>query len=263
MISIKIIQLSVDENELRSERFARVEGYLGQVFKKECRPVIVVLPELWATGFFNFERYIDESESLLGETYSRLAPWAVKGNCYILAGSIVEKGEDNFYNTALLIGPDGLLAGTYRKIHLYGYQQSQEKVLLTAGEEPVLVKTKYGTWGLSICYDLRFPELFRKMADEGVDVIFNIAAWPMVRLKHWDLLNRVRALENLSYMVSCSCAGNHKNRALGGNSMVVDPWGEVISRAGDKEELLNAELDLERVAAIKADFPALNDRRIK
>ncbi|HSW35382.1 MAG TPA: carbon-nitrogen family hydrolase [Candidatus Limnocylindrales bacterium] len=258
---IKIIQLAFDDSELKADRFARVEGYFAQINGDENRPDIVVLPEIWGTGFFNFERYATESESLQGETFTRLAPWAEKIGCYLLAGSIIEKDGSDFYNTALLIGPDGSLVGKYRKIHLFGYH-SQEGKIMTRGADIVTLKTDFGIWGISICYDLRFPELYRKMVEAGAEVIFVVSAWPLARLEHWLLLNRARALENLCYLVSCNCAGHLKEHTFCGNSMVVDPWGEIVALAGTDEELLAAKIDLGKVAAIRAVFPALHDRQI-
>lgn len=261
MYDVKIIQLTINDHENRSGRFDRVEKCLRQIDAGGSRPVLIMLPEIWGTGFFNFDRYKAESEMLQGETFSRLAPWAEKIGCFLLAGSIVEREGSNYYNTTLLIGPKGALSGSYRKIHLFGYQ-SEENKILTAGSELYILKTKYGTWGFSTCYDLRFPELYRKMADSAVDTIFVVAAWPKARLEHWELFNRVRALENLCYLVSCNCAGELKGHSLGGNSMVVDPWGEIVARAGEREELLTAAIDPERIAAVRAEFPALQDRRI-
>ncbi|MGM0688325.1 MAG: carbon-nitrogen family hydrolase [Bacillota bacterium] len=262
MYDVKIIQLAVNDHENRSGRFDRVEEYLRQIEAGGSRPVLIMLPEIWGTGFFNFDCYKAESEMLQGETFSRLAPWAEKIGCYLLAGSIVEREGSNYYNTTLLIGPNGALSGSYRKIHLFGYQ-SEENKILTAGSELYILKTKYGTWGFSTCYDLRFPELYRRMVDSAVDTIFVVAAWPKARLEHWELFNRVRALENLCYLVSCNCAGELKGHSLAGNSMVIDPWGEIVTRAGEREELLTAALDQERALAVRAEFPALQDRRIR
>lgn len=262
MYQVRVIQLAVNDHNSRFERFEMVESYLGQIDAEENRPTVIMLPEIWGTGFFNFDRYDRECEPLQGETYTRLAPWAEKIGSYILAGSIVEKEGNDLFNTALLISPNGSLVGSYRKIHLFGYQ-SEESVKLTAGSDIYMLKTKYGTWGISTCYDLRFPELYRKMVEEGVNTIFVVSAWPIARLGHWELFNRVRALENLCYLVSCNCAGSLKGFTFGGSSMAVDPWGEIIARAGEGEELLSVEIDPGRIAEVRAEFPALNDRRIK
>ncbi len=261
MTMVTLIQLGISDSEGRRERFSRVEAYLELQGKNRRLPDLVVLPEIWATGFFNFHLYAEESEPLQGETYSRLAPWAEQFGCYILAGSIVERDNDDLYNTALLIGPTGALEGSYRKIHLYGYK-SEEKRILTPGSNLFSIETRHGKWGFSTCYDLRFPELYRKLVDAGVEVLFNVAAWPLQRIDHWLLLSRARALENLCYMVSCNCAGNIGGHSLGGNSVIVDPWGEVVARAGLAEQLLSAELGSAKAAAVRAEFPALADRRM-
>jgi len=237
-----------------------VERRLAEIYARQIRPDLVILPEIWATGFFNFERYISESEPLFGETYMRMAPWAEKLSCYFLAGSIVEEEKGSYYNTALLIGPGGNLAGSFRKIHLFGYQ-SEESKILTPGSAVLTLKTEYGAWAVTTCYDLRFPELYRRTVEAGAELLLVIAAWPLSRLEHWILFNRVRALENLCFLVSCNCAGSLKGGALGGNSMAVDPWGDIIAQAGREEEILLVELDLEKTAAIRAQFPALRDRR--
>ena len=255
------IQLELHDQETREDRFLRVESHLIQISMQELRPTIILLPEIWATGFFNFDRYTAESEAVQGETYTRMAPWAEKLDCYFLAGSIVERDGNDYYNTSLLIGPDGSLAGRYRKVHLFGYQ-SRESAILSPGSNIVTVKTDYGIWGFTTCYDLRFPELYRKMVEEGVETLFVVAAWPQARLEHWILFNRTRALENLCYLVSCNCAGALQGSTLGGNSMVVDPWGEILARAGEREEILLAELDPGNVSEIRANFPALQDRKI-
>lgn len=262
MLKLKIIQLAVNDSETREDRFQRVEGYLEKISMEGSAPRVVILPEIWGTGFLNYERYRQESELLQGETYSRLAPWAEEIGCYIIGGSIIEREGESLYNTAILIGPNGSLSGSYRKIHLFGYQ-AEENVYMTAGSELYTLKTSYGTWGFSTCYDLRFPELYRQMSDSGVDIFFVVAAWPKARLDHWVLFNRVRALENLSYLISCNCAGELKGQPLGGNSMVVDPWGDVLASAGEGEELLTVSLDLSMVDSVRASFPALQDRKIR
>lgn len=262
MLNIKMLQIAVIDSESREDRFQRVERYFEDISREDGLPLVVILPEIWGTGFLNYERYRQESELLQGETYSRLAPWAEEIGCYIIGGSIIEREGENLYNTTILISPNGNLSGSYRKIHLFGYQ-AEENVYMTAGTELYTLKTKYGNWGFSTCYDLRFPELYRKMSDSGVDIFFVVAAWPKARLDHWVLFNRARALENLSYLISCNCSGELKGQPLGGNSMVVDPWGEVLVSAGEEEELLSASINIAKVESVRSEFPALQDRRIK
>ncbi|MDW7740206.1 MAG: carbon-nitrogen family hydrolase [Bacillota bacterium] len=262
MVTIKIIQLEVDDHQSKADRFRKVENHLESIYCENPLPDMIMLPEIWGTGYFNFERYENEAEPLQGETFNLVAPWAEKIGSYILAGSIVEREGDNLYNTAILISPNGTLAGCYRKVHLFGFQ-SEESALLSPGEEIYTLKTRHGTWGFSTCYDMRFPELYREMINCDVDTIFVIASWPLARLEHWELFNRTRALENLSYLVSCNCAGKLKDCTMAGNSMVVDPWGEVVTRAGEGEEVLTAVIDPGKVYTVRTSFPALEDRCVQ
>jgi len=262
VLRMKIIQLAVNDSETKNDRLLRVEKILEQTVAEEDQLQLIMLPEIWGTGFFNFDRYRLESESLEGETYSRLAPWAEKLGSYLLAGSIVERDANNYYNTSLLISPSGSLSGIYRKMHLFGYQ-SAESEILKAGSDLYVLKSKYGTWGFSTCYDLRFPELYRKMSDSAVDTIFVVAAWPLARLEHWLILNRSRALENLAFLVACNCAGGQGDRQYGGNSLVVSPWGDLLARGGLTEEQLIISIDPQETTRIRSTFPALQDRKIR
>ena len=261
MLRVKLLQLAVEDSEGKADRLLRVEKILEQTTAEHDQLQMIMLPEIWGTGFFNFDRYRQESESLEGETFTRLAPWAERLGSYLLAGSIVEREGDSYYNTTLLISPNGSLCGIYRKIHLFGYQSAESEVL-SAGSDLYILKSKYGTWGFSTCYDLRFPELYRKMSESAVDLFFVVAAWPLARLEHWLILNRSRALENLAFLVACNCAGGHGERQYGGNSLVVSPWGDLLARAGTGEELLTITINQREADKIRSEFPALQDRKI-
>lgn len=115
---------------------------------------------------------------------------------------------------------------------------------------------------MATCYDLRFPELFRRLGDLGADVIVLPAAWPMPRVEHWRLLGRARALENQSWVLQCNTAGTHSGVEMGGHSQVVAPTGEVVAELGSEEDVLLTDIDLSLVASVRADFPVLADRRI-
>jgi predicted amidohydrolase len=120
-----------------------------------------------------------------------------------------------------------------------------------------------GTLGFAVCYDLRFPELFRAFASQGTEIFLVPSAWPAARLGHWRLLAQARALENQAYLVGCNAAGEDHGTALAGHSMVVSPWGEVVAEAGDEPTVLRATIDLETVRSAREEFPALRDRRIE
>jgi predicted amidohydrolase len=221
---------------------------------------LIVLPELWHVGYFDFDSYAGRAEPLDGRTVTSLCGAAVELGSYIHGGSIVERSADGrLYNTSVLISPDGKVVHTYRKVHLFGYR-SREVELLTPGTDVGAVDTELGRIAMTTCYDLRFPELFRSL--EGAEIVLVASAWPVDRIEHWRLLTRARALENLSYLIACNAAGVDNGVTLGGRSVVVDPWGDVVAEAGDGDEILNADVDVPRAAKLRAEFPWVEDRRL-
>lgn len=223
---------------------------------------LVVLPEIWNVGYFDFDQYAAKAEPLDGPTMSRLRALADELGLYLHTGSIVERDGDALYNTSGLIDPGGDLLDTYRKIHLFGYE-SEESRLLTPGKRIVAIDTELGTFGLTTCYDLRFPELYRALADAGVEMLLITSAWPNARLEHWLLLNRVRALENQVFLAAANLAGTNKGVELAGQSLVVDPWGVQIANAGTGERTATADVDLTQVQTVREAFPAFADRQLE
>ena len=220
---------------------------------------LILLPELWPCGYFSFHRYLSDSEPVDGPTVSALRNKASAMGVHILMGSLVLREDDNLFNAALLLGPDGGIMAQYRKIHLFGYQ-SEERKLLKAGEKPVVVDLPWGKAGITTCYDLRFPELYRMMVDQGASFFLVPSAWPLARLDAWRLFNRARAHENLSYLFSCNCAGIGEGKAFAGHSMIVDPGGEVLAEGGEEACYVSVEIDPDRVNIVRHEFSALNDR---
>jgi predicted amidohydrolase len=223
---------------------------------------LILLPEIWPCGFFAFDRYAAESETLDGPTVNAFKRKARERRCHILMGSLVERDEEALYNTTVLIGPDGEIIARYRKIHLFGYQSDETK-LLTPGREIVVVESPWGRAGFSTCYDLRFPELFRRMVDRGAEIFLIPSAWPLARIEAWRLFNRARAHENLAFLISCNCAGANTGKRYGGHSMVVDPWGRVLAEGGEGGEIVTAEIDVGQAVAARKEFPALADRVLR
>lgn len=221
---------------------------------------LVVLPEIWNVGYFAFDAYADGAEPIDGPTVTRLSELAADHGVYLHTGSIVERDSGDLYNTSGLVSPTGELLDTYRKVHLFGYD-SEEQSLLTPGERVVSVETEVGTVGLSTCYDLRFPALYRAMVDQGVELFLVTSAWPADREDHWDLLTRTRAVEGQAFLVAANGAGTNAGVDLAGASRVVGPWGDVFEGAGGGEETIMADVDLAEVDRIRSDFPALADRR--
>ena len=251
------IQMVVEDN--KSSNIRHAENLIDKVHSSD----LVLLPEVWNCSYFRFDKYMSESESLAGETISRISRKAREVKAYILAGSIIEKREDGLYNTSVLMNREGEIIGVYRKMHLFSFGSS-EKDILKPGREPITVKTELGVLGLAICYDLRFPELFRKLSSDGAEVFLVPAAWPSGnRLEHWIVLNRARAIENLAYLISCDCAWKPGGGlSYQGRSMIVDPWGTVVASAGYDEEIVKATVDIGKVHKVRSEFSALKDRVI-
>jgi len=164
---------------------------------------------------------------------------------YIIAGSFLEKRDGERYNTSLLFDRKGEILGSYSKIHLFDALEFKESMISKPGNHVSLFDTDVGRIAITICYDLRFPELYRKLAMSGADVIFVPSAFLSPRLDHWRILVQAAALQNLTYVVAVNLIGRHEHFEFFGRSMIVDPWGVPISGASDKECAIHGRLDLE------------------
>ncbi|WP_312506686.1 carbon-nitrogen family hydrolase [Lysinibacillus sp.] len=254
-MKIASIQMEIKENESKITRIDRVESMIDKLKGQD----LIVLPETWATGYFAFDRYVDESEEINGDFVQRFSSKAKEVQSYLFAGSFIERNNGKFYNTSVLFSPDGDLIGTYRKIHLFRYGSHEGKIL-TRGNEITVVDTDFGKVGLSTCYDLRFPELYRAQVDLGAELLLVTSAWPHARLEHWKIFNTARALENQCFLISSNCVGNTHGVHLGGHSQVVDPWGIVMASGGDEETIVKTEIDPSQIAHIRDVFPNLKHR---
>jgi len=198
-----------------------------------------------------------------------LAEIAVKHGVWIIGGSIPMEADaaDKVRNACLVFDQTGRRAARYDKIHLFGFQRGEERYVesntVEAGDDVVVFDSPFGRIGLSICYDLRFPELYRSMG--LLDVIAVPSAFTFTTGKaHWELLLRARAVENQCYVLAAAQGGHHRNgRVTYGHSMVIDPWGIVMNRREEGEGVVLADVDLERLAEIRASLPALAHRRLK
>ncbi len=194
---------------------------------------------------------------------------ARRRGAWILVGSTAETSADPArpYNTSTLIAPDGSIAATYRKIHLFDVAVDSgptdtESARVTAGDRPVTADVDGATLGLSICYDLRFPELYRGLALAGAQILTVPASFTeRTGRDHWEVLLRARAIENGAWVLAPAQIGGPPGQPAFGRSMVIDPWGTVIAQAPDRVGIMRAELDLERVAAVRRQVPVLANRR--
>jgi len=229
---------------------------------------LVALPEIFNVGYFAFDSYARAAEPLDGPTLTRIRDAAREHDVAVLAGSIVEDlgassggpADEGLANASVLFDSDGDRLLTYRKHHLFGYE-SEETRLLTPGESLETAEIGGFTVGVTTCYDLRFPELYRDLADSGVDLVLVPSAWPYPRVEHWKTLPRARAIENLCYVATINGSGAYEDATLLGRSTVYDPWGTPVATTDDQPDIVYADADPEMVAEIRADFPALRDRR--
>ncbi|WP_432171105.1 carbon-nitrogen family hydrolase [Streptomyces sp. 1222.5] len=251
-----LIQLSVDASDSAGERRLRA----ASLVRGRAGDDLVVLPELWAAGAWSYDRWERDAEGVDGPTAEAMSAAARRAGVWLHAGSIVERdGDGTLYNTALLFDRAGGLRGRYRKIHRYGFDTG-EATLMGGGDDIVTVPTEFGVTGLAICYDLRFPELFRGLLDAGAELVVVPAAWPAARLGHWQLLTRTRALEEQVFLLACCATGTHGDMRQAGHSMVIDPWGTVLGEAGTAEETVTVDLDMAEVSRIRSELPVLRDR---
>lgn len=254
---IDLIQIASPDDESISDRRERVSRMV-----LSSKADFVVLPELWAVGYNNFSSYSTQAERLDGRTITDAANWAQQLNAYVHAGSFVEDaGNGRFHNTTALLAPSGELIHVYRKVHVFGYK-SEEAALLAPGDGISTVPSPLGVVGATTCYDLRFPEIWRSLIDEGAEAVVTPAAWPVARLAHWQLFTATRAVENQILVIACNAVGEQRGVALGGHSRVVDPWGNVLLEAGLEEGVYTVEVDPTHVSDVRQEFPVLKDRRV-
>jgi predicted amidohydrolase len=215
------------------------------------------------------EGYRASARVIPGAHSEPFAEVARRRRAWVLVGSTAEVSADPArpYNTSALIAPDGSLAAVYRKIHLFDVAVEAgpvdtESARVTAGDRVVTADVDGATLGLTICYDLRFPELYRALALAGAQILTVPAAFTeRTGRDHWEVLLRARAIENAAFVLAPAQIGGPPGQPAYGHSMIVDPWGTVVAQAPDAVGITRAELDLDRVAAVRRQIPALANRR--
>lgn len=227
----------------RKANFDKVEKLITKNIKPETD--ILILPELWNVGWA-CDKFLDAAEEIdKSETISFLAGFAKKYNTNILGGSFVNKVDDKYYNTCPVINRNGELIATYNKNHLYSYYDDSEGTYITRGNNPVIADIEGVKVGLTICYDIRFPEIYRAYRKAGADILVNMAAWPLSRAIHWNALTQARAVENQTYMVALTQTGTLPTGAKNlGHSLIYDYSGNILSEINTKEGVIFAAINL-------------------
>ena len=261
---ISLVQMDITGADPDKNRIT-VDIMLNKILSEPKKPDIIVLPEMWNTGFdFKDIKHTADWEGV--PSIQLLCKIAQQNSVNIIAGSIADIRPESssstgeaLYNSAYIIDRQGTVKARYDKIHLF--RPMGEDKYITAGSETVTFELDGITCGIIICYDLRFPELARKLALKGAKIIFVPAQWPVPRETHWKLLNIVRAIENQCFMVAVNRAGRDGDIYFPGMSLVVSPYGEVLIEGDGRTDVLTSVIDMSLVDNIRKSFSVLEDRR--
>lgn len=256
---IGIVQMASTEN--KRENLRKATSFINEAIRQGAD--LIVLPES-----FNYlpekmakEDYMENAEAVNGPTINTMKEIAKTHNVIIIAGSITELEDGHLYNTSFAISPHGIL-GRYRKVHLFKYNDIDETAVFSPGDRVEVFAWNELKIGLTICFDLRFPEIFRTEALLGAKLIVNVGAFlEKTGRAHWMPLLRARAIENQVFLVAANQAKNKRRCVYYGHSCIIDPWGEILAMAAAKECLLVANINLERVEDVRRKMPLLDMRR--
>jgi omega-amidase len=252
-IKVAAIQMDIalgDPPANRARAFRLVEKAARQQAK------IILLPELWTTGYC-LEEIHRFAETETGPSVKGLGELSRRYGITI-AGSIAEKSNEGIFNTAYVVNQDGLL-GKYRKVHLVPFMS--ETVYFQAGNELPVFYSNGARFAITICYDLRFPELIALLGYQKVDLYMNSAEFTVPRQEHWRTLLRARAIENQFFVLAASRIGRDHTHTFFGHSLIIDPFGNIIAEAGETEEIITAQLDPAILLEARKQLPLLDSRR--
>ena len=251
-INTAAIQFNVKQGDVEAN-LTYVREALKRVAEQGAN--LAVLPEMWSSGFAykNLNELAGRTAGIVKELLELSRELGL-----VIVGSMPEPHGSKVFNTVYVFD-NGSLAGTYRKLHLFSLLG--EDKAFDSGDAWLLAETSIGRIGVIICYDLRFPELSRRLALEGAEVICVPAQWPKPRQEHWRTLLRARAIENQLYVVSCNACGPIGKLEFFGMSMIINPKGEVLAESGEAEGEIYAQLDMQAMTDWRAQIPCFNDRR--
>lgn len=261
---MKLKVLVVQNSAIIGNKKATIEQTGLLLEKYSNRSVdLIVFPEVWSTGWYcsNFQKEAEDIET--GETVQFLKNIAKKFESLVIGGSFISKHQNGSYkNTCPVISQKGELITTYDKMHLFSHKGSNENEYVSHGDELKLLNLNGTKIGLSICYDIRFPELYREYSKNGAEIFVNMAAWSNTKPEHWEIMHRARAIENQCYMITSDQTGRITDKEYNlGNSMIINPWGDIEAALDSEEDCLFYEIDTDKVKKLRHDFPLIADRR--
>lgn len=254
ILNVSLAQMTIKAGDPRAN-WAVMQEQTAEAARRGSE--LVVFPELWDNGYA-LEKAKEFSSSLSTGLFAQVAALSRNANVFIV-GSMLEKRGVGVYNCAAVFSPRQGVLGAYRKIHLFGGMN--EPAYLSPGEAPLTLDLPWGRSSIAICYDLRFPELFRRYSAEGAKVLILPSEWPHPRLAHWRSLLIARAIENQMYIIACNRVGESLGTEFCGHSMIVDPWGDVVIEGGETETMLSVSINTDKVDEVRAKLPVLGDRR--
>ena len=226
-----------------------------------AKPDVLVLPETWNTGFFPKEELLQLSDRDGEMVKARIGALAEQHQVNIVAGSVSNIRNGKVFNTAMVFDRSGACVASYDKTHLFS--PMGENDYYTPGDHLCTFSLDGIRCGLVICYDIRFPELVRSLALQGIDVLFVVSQWPKDRIRHLRSLTTARAIENQVFVVCCNSCGTAGETVYGGNSAVIEPFGEPLTLAGETEIIVSANLNMQILETIRSNIPVFQDRRPK
>ena len=223
---------------------------------------LIVFPEVWSVGW-NCEYFADAAEKLSeSETLDFIKNIAIEFNSAVIGGSFIQKCDSCYKNTCPIVSNKGRLITTYDKIHLFSHKGAEEDKYIQAGNKLKILDFGYTKVGVTVCYDIRFPEIYRRYSNLGVEVFVNVAAWSSKKPEHWDIMHKARAIENQCFALVANQTGKIKaNEYNLGHSMLINPWGKIIAKLESEEDCLYTEINIEEVRKLRKEFPLLKDRK--
>jgi predicted amidohydrolase len=252
---VKFVLLKVT-SENSEDPTARVQRITQQVSKIHGAEIIL-LPELWISGAFATQNLYLQASEISEHTVEEFMEIARLNNCWIIPGSFAIKSHPGkLRNVCYVIDSDGKIVSSYTKNHLFGFG-SGESEFFEAGDEFENVKSPWGKLGVAICYDLRFPELFRAMVVNGAEILIVISSWPKSRIDHWKTLIKARAIENQCFVIGVNSYGFQSGSEMAGSSMVIAPDGHSVLPSSENNEFLFFDIELESLRNLRQEFPVL------